>query len=87
VAFFVYSYLSDVWEGMSGSYMGKDWSQVQDLFNVFEIEDQKVVLYFMKMYEGIVVVDRARDQERKRKAADRKRQQGDGKTYAHNVRG
>ena len=26
VAFFVFDLLSDVWEGMSGTYMGKDWS-------------------------------------------------------------
>ena len=87
VAFFVYGYLSDVWDGASGSYMGKNWSHIDTLFKLFEIDDQKVILYFMKMYEGIVVQDRAQEQERKRKADERKRQQASGKTYTHNVKG
>tara|TARA_E500000081_G_scaffold151242_1_gene181179 strand:+ start:588 stop:890 length:303 start_codon:yes stop_codon:yes gene_type:complete len=87
VAFFVYSYLSDRWEGMSGSYMGKDWSHIDTLFKLFEIDEPKVILYFMKMYEGVIVNHRAEESERKRKAEDRKRQQASGKTYTHNVKG
>tara|TARA_X000001382_G_scaffold129836_2_gene122877 strand:+ start:1894 stop:2196 length:303 start_codon:yes stop_codon:yes gene_type:complete len=87
VAFFVYSYLSDVWEGMSGSYMGKDWSHIDTLFNLFEVEEPKITLYFMKMYEGITVQHKAEEADRKRKADDRKRQQESGKNYTHNVRG
>ena len=87
LAFFVYSYLSDVWDGASGSYMGKNWSHIDSLFKLFEIDDQKVILYFMKMYEGIIIKDRAEEQERKRKADERKRQQASGKTYTHNVKG
>jgi len=87
VAFFVYSYLSDVWEGMSGSYMGKDWSHIDTLFKLFEIDDPKIVLYFMKMYERTVVTHRAEEQERKRKADERKRNQASGKSYTHNVTG
>ena len=59
VAFFVYNYLSDVWEGMSGSYMGKNWGPLQTYFDLFKIKDQKTVLYFMKMYEREIVKDRA----------------------------
>ena len=87
VAFFVFGYLSDVWDGSSGSYMGKDWSHIDTLFKLFEIDDPKIVLYFMKMYEGIIVQDRAQEQERKRKADERKRQQASGKNYTHNVKG
>ena len=87
VAFFVYNYLSDVWDGMSGSYMGKDWSHIDTLFKLFEIDDPKTILYFMKLYEGIVVKDRAEEQERKRKSEERKRNQASGKTYTHNVKG
>ena len=87
VAFFVYNYLSDVWDGASGAYLGKDWSHIDTLFKLFEIEDQKVVLYFMKTYEGVIIKDRAEEQERKRKAEERKRNQAGGKNYTHNVRG
>ena len=84
---FVYSYLSDVWDGMSGTYLGKNWSHIDTLFKLFEIDDPKIVLYFMKMYEGIVINSRAEEAERKRKAEDRKRQQASGKNYTHNVKG
>tara|TARA_B100000902_G_C27315719_1_gene921176 strand:+ start:588 stop:890 length:303 start_codon:yes stop_codon:yes gene_type:complete len=87
VAFFVFGYLSDVWEGNSGSYMGKDWSHIETLFRLFEVDQPKIVLYFMKMYEGLIIKDRAEEQERKRKADERKRQQASGKNYTHNVKG
>ena len=87
VAFFVFGYLSDVWEGDSGSYMGKDWSHIDTLFRLFEVDQPKIVLYFMKMYEGLIIKDRAEEQERKRKADERKRQQASGKNYTHNVKG
>ncbi len=87
VAFLIFGYLSDRWDGMSGTYMGKDWSTVNHLFDLFEVEDRKTILYFMKLWEGIVVKNRAEEQSRKRKADERKRQQSSGKTYTHNVQG
>ena len=67
--------------------MGKDWSTINDLFNLFQIKDRRVILYFMKMWESIIVTNKSEEQERKRKADDRKRQQSSGKTYTHNVQG
>ena len=83
----VWLFLSDRWDGMSGTYMGKDWSTINDLFNLFQIKDRRVILYFMKMWESIIVTNKSEEQERKRKADDRKRQQSSGKTYTHNVQG
>ena len=87
VAFLIYGYLSDRWDGMSGTYMGKDWSTINHLFELFEVEDRKVILYFMKLWEGIVVTQKSEEQEKKRKAEERKRQHSSGKTYTHNVQG
>ena len=88
VAFFMFDLLSDVWEGMSGSYMGKDWSHCSQLFDIWEIEDQKVIMYFMKMYERLLVNYRAEQAEEKRKADKRKNKSGgDGKHYTHNIQG
>jgi len=86
VAFFMFNLLSDNWEGMSGSYMGKDWSHCAHLFSVFEIEDPKVTMYFMKLYENILMTHRMEEAAKQRKADERKKQTA-GKTYAHNVRG
>ena len=86
VAFFMFSLLSDNWDGMSGSYMGKNWTQCPQLFDLYEIEDPKTTLFFMKMYEGVLVLHRMEKQEEKRKQSERKSQAG-GKTYTHNVQG
>ena len=88
VAFFMHDLLSDHWDGMSGHYLGKNWNQCEHLFNLYDIErkDRTTMLYFMKMYERELVESRAREQEKKRKAEERKKQTA-GKTYTHNVRG
>ena len=86
VAFFMFDLLSDRWDGMSGTYLGKDWSTCLQLFEVYEVEDTKNTIFFMKLYEAVLMKHRMEEQDRKRKAAERKQQQA-GKTYAHNVRG
>jgi len=86
VAFFVFELLEDRWEGMSGSYMGKDWGSVEYLFKLYSIQDQKTVYYLMKLWEGVLVEYRATKADRKRKADERKSASG-GKNFTHNVKG
>tara|TARA_B100001093_G_scaffold108253_1_gene100486 strand:- start:12389 stop:12658 length:270 start_codon:yes stop_codon:yes gene_type:complete len=52
MAFFIYSMLQDVWEGMNGMYMGKSMAGLMDLLNIYEIEDKKTVVYFVKAIDG-----------------------------------
>jgi len=41
-AFELYQVLQDVWEGMSGTYMGKNMSGVNDLFIIYQVsQDEK----------------------------------------------
>jgi len=87
VAFFICDMLSDRWEGMSGTYMGKDWTGIDYLISLYDIENPKIVIYFAKMYERLVVNYRAEEAERKRKAEERRAKSGGGKNYTHNVRG
>ena len=89
VAFFVFDLLSDVWEGMSGTYMGKDWSHCHQLFDIWGIDDPKTTMYFMKMYERQLVNYRADRADEKREADKRRKKSsgGDGKHYTHNVQG
>ena len=86
VAFFMFNLLSDVWEGMSATYCGKDWSHCSQLFDIYEIDEPKATMYFMKLYERILMNHRAEEAERKRKAEERKAKSG-GKNYTHNVQG
>lgn len=55
-AFQIYQVLQDHWEGMSGTYMGKNLTGLGDIFDVYEVEkcDRKLVL------ELINLIDRER---------------------------
>lgn len=86
VAFFIFGFLEDNWEGMSGSYLGKRWNTVEYLFNLYEVEERKTVLYIMKMYEGILITHRQEKAEQKQKA-EKRRSAGGGKKYTHNIKG
>ena len=86
VAFFMFSLLPDYWEGMSGTYMGKHWNGIDYFFDLYEVEDRKTIMYFMKSYEAKLVNQRAEEQARKREAEKRKAKSG-GKNYTHNVKG
>ena len=86
VAFFIFGFLEDNWEGMSGSYMGKNWGNIEYLFNLYNIEEPRTLLYLMKVWEGTVVAHRADKTQRKQKAEERK-SAGGGKTFTHNVNG
>jgi hypothetical protein len=54
-AFQIYYLLRDVWEGMSGTYMGKDFSTIFDFFRLYSIEsqDQLLMLGFIRQIDSI----------------------------------
>ncbi len=86
VAFFIYALLPDRWDGMSGSFLGKDWSSLNALYDIYKIEEQQVVTMFIAEIQGIYITSINEETQKKRKAAERKRSAGGGKKYAHNVR-
>lgn len=67
----LYSYLPDRWEGMSGTFMGKDYSIVFDLFNVYEIiekTEQRIMLKIMALTDKIrsdIISQKYKAQEKK----------------------
>ena len=87
VAFFIFDLLSDRWDGMSGTYLGKDWSSIDFLLNLYEVEQPKIIVYFMKTYEILLVNHRAEEADRKRQAEERKRNASRGKNFTHNIQG
>ena len=87
MAFFMHQLISDRWDGMSGTYLGKNWIETVQIFDLYEIDDRKEILFFMQLYDGTIMRYRSDEQQAKRKAEERKRQQASGKTYAHNVKG
>ena len=55
VAFFIYGHLSDRWDGTSGTYLGKDWTNVELFLKLYDVEDPKTIIFFMRLYEGLVL--------------------------------
>lgn len=66
-AFEIYQLLQDHWEGMSGTYMGKNLTGIKDVFDIFEVEvvDRKPILELINLIdrERILQYDAKRKQE------------------------
>lgn len=85
MAFFMHGYISDRWDGMNGVYLGKNWIEAEYLFKIYGIQEPREILYFMKIYDGLIAEKRFEAAERERKKAERKSDAG--KNYTHNVKG
>jgi len=44
-AFNIYSLLRDIWEGMSGSYMGKDYGNMFEYYRMYMIDTEDYLFY------------------------------------------
>ena len=44
--------LPDKWEGMSGTWMGKDYSGLEAIMNIYEIQDRKTVFELLRDAEA-----------------------------------
>ena len=51
-ALILYNALPDIWEGMSGSWMGKDYSGLMDIMDIYELENRREVFTLLKIAEG-----------------------------------
>lgn len=52
----IYGFLPDRWEGMSATFLGKDYSIAFDLFKTYEIDnyvEQRLFLRIMSVIDGI----------------------------------
>ena len=74
LAFLLYDHLPDRWEGMSGSYLGKDWSALGTLLDAYEVKERKVIIFFIKALDNINsrLINKSLEDERKKR--DRKSQ-------------
>ena len=55
-AFSIYCILKDCWDPMGGSYLGKDYSIVFELFRLYQIsgcEEELLVLDFLQHIDGV----------------------------------
>jgi hypothetical protein len=53
--FSIYFLMSDIWDGMSGTYQGKNTSIVFELLNIYDIphEDRLIYLTFIRAMDNI----------------------------------
>ena len=69
MAFLVHSLLPEVWDGAGGNYFGKNWTSVDFLFDLYDIENPKEVVLFLKYIDAYTMNSKNKeiDKERKRK--------------------
>lgn len=48
LVFELYSILPDIWEGFSGSYLGKDYSNIFKLFDIYDF-DRTDYLFYLRL--------------------------------------
>jgi len=77
LAFLIHELLPDRWEGMSGSYLGKDWSPVDTCLNIYNVKDKATVVFFLKSidiaYSNVTnkrLAEERKKQERKSQGKD-----------------
>jgi hypothetical protein len=70
-ALIVLQSLPDNWEGMSGSWMGKDYSGLSTILDIYEVENKRLVFEFVKLCEielGKFYAQKRKEQESLAKA-------------------
>jgi hypothetical protein len=76
VAFFIHDLLPDRWDGMSGSYMGKDYAALQVLLDTYEVEERQQVCLFIKHIEARNTATTNEKLEKKQKAREQRAKGG-----------
>ena len=71
-AFLIHAMLPDRWDGASGSYFGKDWSPLNDLLNIYKVEDKRTVAFFLKHIESSNTININGELKRKQDADTRR---------------
>jgi len=71
-AFVVHAMLPDRWDGASGSYMGKDWSPLNDLLDIQGVTDKRTTCFFLKHIEGSNTININAELKRKQDASKRR---------------
>ncbi len=67
----IYSFLPDRWEGMSATFMGKDYTIVFELFNTYNIDDssdKRLLLRIMSVIDSIrskIIHEKHKQREKK----------------------
>ena len=72
LAFLLHSVLPDRWDGSSGSYMGKDWSALGSLLDIYQIDDKRTVTFFLKNVDVLTSNQINKEIDNRRKKSESK---------------
>ena len=75
----IHQLLPDVWDGAGGNYLGKDWSALKVLLDTLEVEEQKVVILFLRYIDSLTMQSRNDEIAKDRKRSESKVPTGQGK--------
>lgn len=67
VAMSIFSMLPDVYDGMSGTYMGKNYSLLSYVSEAYEIDNKQELLMYLNMIGNIIMEKRSKEQKQKQK--------------------
>jgi hypothetical protein len=70
-AFIIYNHLGDKWEGMSGSYLGKDLNPFSEFCNIEGFDQKKIILQFVKQIDNVRMGILTKKAERKAKEREK----------------
>ena len=87
VAFLLHDLLPDRWDGMSGSYFGKDMSALDLLLETWEVEDRRTTIFFIKQIESYNSKQINEKLKRNREASERQAKARAGSKPGINVKG
>ena len=65
VAMSIFAMLPDIYEGMSGTYMGKDFTLLPYLAGIYEIENHAQLMQFINMIGNIIMKKRTEEQKQR----------------------
>lgn len=71
-AFLVWSYLTPNWEGMGGTYLGRFMQGVQEVMDILQVDDQKLVLEFVHKIDSYYAKEVNEKSAKQRKALEQK---------------
>ena len=75
-AFFIHSLLPDVWDGAGGNYFGKNWNALGTILDVYEVENSKDVILFLRYIDSLNIAKKNKDLAKQRKREETKNKGG-----------
>lgn len=70
-AFFIYEKLKNTYDSMNGIYLGKDLSYLSTVFDIYEIEDRRLILDLILLIDSVYTEHSIKKAKQDQKRKDR----------------